>query len=82
MSSGNCIRLVQMMGLHCLNKRDDDEVRYILPPATDFIELEERRRTFWAAFFGDRWVSLGTGWPMMIDEAEVMYTTVTLVAKF
>lgn len=58
------------MGLQFIDKPRND-VGNILPPARDFAELEERRRTFWAAYFGDRWASLGTGWPMMIDETEV-----------
>lgn len=69
-SSGKCVRLVQTMGLQFIDKPRNDAGN-ILPPARDFAELEERRRTFWAAYFGDRWASLGTGWPMMIDETEI-----------
>ena len=70
MSAGHCVRLVQMMGLFSI---DDSCVRtgYLLRPTQDPIELEERRRTFWAAYFGDRWVSARTGWPMSINESEV-----------
>lgn len=59
-----------MLGLHRLDGEGQD-VKRILPPSKDWIELEERRRTFWAAFYGDRWASSGTGWPMIIDEKTV-----------
>jgi hypothetical protein len=70
MSTGRMTRLAQMLGLHRLDGEGRDMKR-ILPPAKDWVELEERRRTFWAAFYGDRWASSGTGWPMIIDEDEV-----------
>ncbi len=70
MSTGRMVRLAHMLGLHILDA-DRLGVKTILPPARDWIELEERRRTFWAAFYGDRWASSGTGWPMIIDETEV-----------
>ena len=70
MSTGRCVRLVQMMGLQTIDSTSR-EARNLLPPTKDPIELEERRRTFWAAYFGDRWLSAGTGWPMSINEEEV-----------
>ena len=70
MSIGRLVRMVHMLGLHRLDGEKLD-VKQILPTPRDWIELEERRRTFWAAFYGDRWASSGTGWPMMIDEREV-----------
>ncbi|TVY75878.1 Citrinin biosynthesis transcriptional activator ctnR [Lachnellula suecica] len=71
MSTGRMARLVQMLGLHRLDGEGQD-VKMILPPPRDWIEREERRRTFWAAFYGDRWASSGTGWPMSINEKEIM----------
>jgi hypothetical protein len=50
---------------------DGTSQKRILPMAKDWIELEERRRAFWSAFYVDRWASSGTGWPMIIDEADV-----------
>jgi hypothetical protein len=70
MSTGRMARLIQMLGLHRLDIAQSD-AKQILPPARDCIEQEERRRTFWAAFYGDRWASSGTGWPMIIQESEV-----------
>jgi len=70
MSTGRAVRLAQMLGLYRLDA-EGSEVKQILPPPRDWIELEERRRTFWAAFYGDRWASSGTGWPMLINESEI-----------
>jgi len=74
MSSGRMIRLAHMLGLDRLDFASPG-IKTILPPAKDTIELEERRRTFWAAFYADRWSSSGTGWPMIIDEKEVCTCT-------
>jgi hypothetical protein len=70
MSTGKMSRLAQMMGLQRLDLKVH-EMKQVLPTAKDWIELEERRRTFWAAFYCDRWASSGTGWPMTIHEDEV-----------
>ena len=70
MSVGRSVRLVQMLGLYSLDV-EGGESKKILLPAQDWIELEERRRTFWTAFYGDRWASVLTGWPMIINENEV-----------
>ena len=64
------VRLSHMLGLHRIDG-DKADVKQILPPPRDWIEKEERRRTFWGAFYADRWASSGTGWPMGIDEKEV-----------
>ncbi|KAI7098322.1 hypothetical protein KC328_g16862 [Hortaea werneckii] len=48
------------------------DVKQCLPPPKDFIEREERRRTFWGCFCVDRYSSIGTGWPMVIDEKDIM----------
>lgn len=72
MSTGHSMRLGLMMGLH----RQDGvglDVKQCLPQARDWTEREERRRTFWAAFCQDRYASIGTGWPMMIDERDVCF---------
>lgn len=71
MSTGSAIRLCQMMSLH----RQDGaglDVKQCLPPPRDWTEREERRRTFWMAFCEDRYASIGTGWPMTIDEKDIL----------
>ncbi|KAL0936629.1 binuclear zinc transcription factor [Colletotrichum truncatum] len=71
MSTGSAVRLCQMIGLHRLDGAGLD-VKQCLPPARDWTEREERRRTFWMAFCEDRYASIGTGWPMTVDERDIM----------
>ncbi|KAL2199700.1 fungal-specific transcription factor domain-containing protein [Corynascus similis CBS 632.67] len=68
MSTGSCVRLI---GLHRLDGSGLD-VKQCLPPPRDWTEREERRRTFWMAFTLDRFASIGTGWPMTIDEKDIL----------
>lgn len=70
MSTGRGIRLAQMMGLHRLDGVGLD-VKQCIPPPRDWTEREERRRTFWMAFCSDRYASIGTGWPVVIEEKDV-----------
>lgn len=69
-SAGRCIRMVQMMNLHRLDSETQNPKQMIAPPR-DWLELEERRRTFWAAFCCDRYSCAGSGWPMAIEERDV-----------
>lgn len=59
------------MGLHRLDGSGLDVKQCVAPPR-DWTEKEERRRTFWMAFCEDRYVSIGTGWPMTIDENDIL----------
>ena len=70
MSSGRAVRSSQMMGLH-LNDAGSSTAKIALPLARDWVESEERRRTFWGCFCVDRYSSIGTGWPMNIDERDI-----------
>ncbi|KAK6356418.1 hypothetical protein TWF718_000778 [Orbilia javanica] len=71
MSAGRSVRLCQMLGLNRLDGVGLDVKQCIAPPK-DWTELEERRRTFWIAFCTDRYASIGTGWPMQMDEKDIM----------
>ncbi|KAK5651768.1 hypothetical protein OQA88_11730 [Cercophora sp. LCS_1] len=71
MSTGSAVRLCQMIGLHRLDGAGLD-VKQCLPAPRDWTEREERRRTFWMAFCQDRYASIGTGWPMAIDEKDIL----------
>jgi len=71
LSAGRAVRLAQMMQLHRLDGAGLD-VKQCLPPPKDWTEREERRRTFWMAYCVDRYASIGTGWPMTIDERDIM----------
>jgi hypothetical protein len=46
-------------------------VSNIAAPTTDWIELEQRRRTFWLTFIQDKYLSTGSGWPVAVDERDV-----------
>lgn len=70
MTSAKCIRLVQMMGLDRLDGEKDD-LPPTLIPTTSWVETEERRRTFWAAFAIDSHASISTGWPSLINSSDV-----------
>ncbi|PVH78426.1 hypothetical protein DL98DRAFT_462441 [Cadophora sp. DSE1049] len=70
MSVGRAICVVQQLGLSNLDM-EDTRLKYLSLPAIDWIELEERRRTFWSTFYGDRWASTLTGWPMILDENKI-----------
>jgi hypothetical protein len=59
------------MSLHRLDGSGLD-VKQCFPPSRDWTEGEERRRTFWMAFCEDRYASIGTGWPMTIDERDIL----------
>lgn len=70
MSAGRASRLALMMGLHRVDGFGLD-VKQCLPPPRDNIDREERRRAFWMAFCVDRYSSIGTGWPMVIEEKDI-----------
>ncbi|KAI9656871.1 MAG: hypothetical protein M1821_003510 [Bathelium mastoideum] len=71
LSAARACKLAQMMGLHRLDGEGLD-VKQCIPPPRDWTEREERRRTFWACFASDRYASIGTGWPMTVDEKDIM----------
>ncbi|KAJ5570163.1 uncharacterized protein N7459_009593 [Penicillium hispanicum] len=71
LSVGKATRLALMMGLNRLDGAGLDVKQSMLPPK-DWTEREERRRVFWMAFCTDRYASIGTGWPVAIDENDVM----------
>lgn len=69
MTTSRAVRLAQILGLDVL---DGDTLQgQALPPARDWCEKEERRRTFWAVFYADRGASSTTGWPILIDHRRV-----------
>lgn len=70
-SAGRAVRLVLMMGLNRLDGPASD-MKQVLAPPRDWTELEERRRTFWMTYCSDRYASMGTGWPVSMDERDIM----------
>ncbi|KAL8684091.1 MAG: hypothetical protein Q9224_006624 [Gallowayella concinna] len=69
-SVGRAVRLAMMMGLNRIDGVGLD-VKQVLHPPRDWTEGEERRRTFWMGYCVDRYASMGTGWPMAVDERDI-----------
>ncbi|RSL43548.1 hypothetical protein CEP51_016347 [Fusarium floridanum] len=61
------ITLSHLLQLHRLDKKSEDSA---IASAEDWIELEEKRRTWWVLFIADRLVCGTTGLPLCIDERE------------
>jgi len=77
MSCGRAARLALMMSLNRVDGIGMD-AKQCLPPPRDWTEKEERRRTFWMAYCVDRYASIGTGWPMSIDDRDVKFLSFRL----
>ncbi|KAH7398074.1 fungal-specific transcription factor domain-containing protein, partial [Cadophora sp. MPI-SDFR-AT-0126] len=71
LSIGKAVRLCQMLGLHRLDGRGLGHIQALEKPG-DVAEKEERRRTFWMAFAMDRYAAASTGWPVIVDERDIL----------
>ncbi|OGM50656.1 C6 transcription factor Prf [Aspergillus bombycis] len=71
LSCGKASRLAIMLGLHQLDS-PNSQVKQCFIPSTDWVEKEERRRVFWTTFCIDKFAVIGTGWPVGVDETEIM----------
>ncbi|KAH7142050.1 fungal-specific transcription factor domain-containing protein [Dactylonectria macrodidyma] len=80
MSIARAIRLGQILGLHRLDGKN--AAGLTLPPATDFTEEEERRKTFWVIFCTDRITSSTGGWPTMMDARSIQTRLPTPMEAF
>ena len=65
MSAGRAFRLIQLMRLHEIDAPDHISMQ------TNWIETEEKRRTFWMAYSLDRFISIRNGWPLTLCEQVV-----------
>lgn len=63
MSAGRAFRLVQAMRYHDIDKSGPSP-----PQSGDFVEIEERRRVFWMAYFLDHVISMRDDWPITLNE--------------
>ncbi|KAK9374686.1 fungal-specific transcription factor domain-containing protein [Lipomyces chichibuensis] len=70
LSAGIACRSAIMLQANIMDSYSTN-VKHCLPPPSDWIEIEERRRTFWCAFCADRYASVGTGWPLTLDEIDI-----------
>ncbi|KAN0106619.1 Fungal specific transcription factor domain containing protein [Hyaloscypha variabilis] len=71
LSVGKAVRLAQMLQLFRLDDPMINLKRIVHPPR-DWAELEECRHVFWMAFCLDRFASMGTGWPTILDEEDII----------
>ncbi|KAJ5117295.1 fungal-specific transcription factor domain-containing protein [Penicillium atrosanguineum] len=67
MSAGRAFRLVQAMRYHEIDNPIDKRGPSS-PECGDFIEVEERRRVFWMAYFLDHIISMRDDWPITLNE--------------
>ncbi|KAH7030637.1 uncharacterized protein B0I36DRAFT_322160 [Microdochium trichocladiopsis] len=71
-SISRSVRLAQMLGLDSIDGGPSG-LQSVLPPAKDWIEQEERRRTMWSVFCTDLDTSSTTNWPTML-RPDTIYT--------
>lgn len=62
-SAGRAFRLVQLMRLHEIDSPAGSSAA-----DCDFVEVEERRRAFWLAYFLDHLFSMRNDWPVTLNE--------------
>ncbi|KAL3496345.1 fungal-specific transcription factor domain-containing protein [Aspergillus germanicus] len=67
MSVGRAFRLVQAMHYHEIDSPIDRRVMSSQQQG-DFIQVEEKRRVFWMAYFLDHIISLRDDWPITLNE--------------
>lgn len=69
----NCGRAARMSVYFNLMRLDEPHLvcKQTLVESKDWIDQEERRRTFWTAFMLDRFASLGTGWAASFNEDDI-----------
>ncbi|KAF4434239.1 Citrinin biosynthesis transcriptional activator ctnR [Colletotrichum fructicola] len=87
MSLCKAIRIAQMLGLHRVDGQSVDAIPLLSPPR-DWVEAEERRRTWWVIYCSDRLVCGSTGWPAMINEHDnatfvniIIHTSIILLHR-
>ncbi|EWY96537.1 hypothetical protein FOYG_05208 [Fusarium oxysporum NRRL 32931] len=62
----SAIRAAQMLNLHQVDITRPDRGQHV-----DWIEVEERRRTWWTIFCYDRFTCATTGWPALIHDQNI-----------
>ncbi len=71
MSAGRSFRLVQLMRLYEIDGPNNPTEQRSATTQADWVETEERRRTFWMAYTLDRYVSICNEWPLTLNEQVV-----------
>ncbi|TDZ29992.1 Citrinin biosynthesis transcriptional activator ctnR [Colletotrichum spinosum] len=70
MSLCRAVRVAQMLGLHRVDGQDVSALP-LLPPPRDWVEAEERRRTWWVIYCSDYLTGPSIGAPVLIDEHDI-----------
>ncbi|EED13248.1 conserved hypothetical protein [Talaromyces stipitatus ATCC 10500] len=65
LSAGRLFRLIQMMRLYEIDSPGELANQLMEP---DWVEVEEKRRTFWMAYTLDRFANIRKGWPITLTE--------------
>ncbi|KAJ5166966.1 fungal-specific transcription factor domain-containing protein [Penicillium canariense] len=81
MSAGRAFRLVQAMRYHEIDS-PVDKGGASSPQSGDLIEIEERRRVFWMAYFLDHVISMRDDWPITLNEHVVRTAFVVELLEF
>jgi hypothetical protein len=69
LSAGRSFRLVQLMRLYEIDSPSNSLAEQTkVPSPGDWVEIEEKRRTFWMAYTLDRLVSMHNEWPLTLNE--------------
>lgn len=71
MSLCHSVRIAQILNLDKVDA--GEKVNSDLGAPNDWVELEERRRTWWAIFCCDHFVSATTKWPALIHVQDVRF---------
>jgi hypothetical protein len=72
LSLGRSIRFAQLLNLHQLDQIDHRQTLFCHhSPPRDWIEREERRRTWWVIYVADRLVFATSGMPALINDDQV-----------
>ncbi len=70
-SAGRAFRLVQLMRLYGVDVPNSPTGQQNGTAQADWIQTEEKRRTFWMAYILDRFISIRNEWPLTINEQVV-----------
>jgi len=81
MSAGYAFRLVQLMRLYEIDGPTNSTGNNVLSTSgqTDWIGMEERRRTFWIAYTFDRFICIRNDLPLTLSEQVVSRFIVSTV---
>ena len=69
LTAGRAFRIIQLTKLHEIDRLSNLAMNLALPEV--WVEIEEKRRTFWLAYCLDRFVNISNEWPLSLHEEAV-----------